>query len=62
MLDEYLEEVERNVLGDNVVLDDDVDEDMLENDVDDDIDMINPFNTFYELEDIDVKLDKELEY
>jgi hypothetical protein len=47
-------------VGDNVlVLDDDIDEDMLENDIDDDDYIINPFNsvskpdadTYIELED-----------
>ena len=50
------------MLGDNAVLDDDVDEDMLKNDIDDDIDIINPLNTFSKLEDIHVELDEELEY
>ena len=49
------------MLGDNAVLDDDVDEDMLKNDIDDNVDMINPFNTFSKLEDTDFELDKELE-
>jgi hypothetical protein len=36
-------------IGDNVsVLDDDIDEDMLENDIDDDDDSINPFNSVSE--------------
>ena len=61
VLDEELEEDEPNVLGDNVVPDDDVDEDMLEHDIDDDVDMANPFNTFSEPEDTYVELDKELE-
>ena len=59
--DEELEEYKPNVLEYNVVLDDSVDEDMLENDVDDDVDIVNPFNTFFELEDTYFELDKELE-
>jgi hypothetical protein len=47
VLDEELEEVEPNV-GDNV-LDDDIDDDMIGNDdIDDDVDMANPFNINYE--------------
>ena len=34
---------------------------MLENDIDDDVDMVNTFNTFSEPNDIDVELDEELE-
>ena len=58
VLDEEVEEVEPNVIGDNAILDDDVDEDMLENDIDDVVDMVNPFNTF-EPNDIDVEFDEE---
>ena len=58
MLDEELEEVEPNV-GDNAVLDDDVDEDMLKTDIDDDVDITNPFNIIYEPDDINVELDEE---
>jgi hypothetical protein len=52
---EELEEDQSNVLGDNAVLDDDVNEDMLKTDIDDNVDIINPLNTFSELEDIDVE-------
>ena len=31
------------------------------NHIDDDVDMVNPFNTFAELDDIDVEMDEELE-
>jgi hypothetical protein len=49
-------------IGDNVVLDDDVDEDMLENDIDDDDDIINPFNIVSEPDDdTDVELDEDQE-
>ena len=58
VLGEEPEEVEPNVLGENAILDDDVDEDMLENDIDDVVDMVNPFNTF-EPNDIDVEFDEE---
>jgi hypothetical protein len=45
-------------IGDNVpVLDDDIDEDMLENDIDDDDDIINPFNSVSERDvDTDIEL------
>jgi hypothetical protein len=44
------------------VLDDDIDEDMLENDIDDDDDIINPFNIFSEPDvDTDVELDDQEE-
>jgi hypothetical protein len=47
-------------VGDNAVLDDDVNEYMLENDIDEDDDNINPFNTIYEPDDdIDIELDEE---
>jgi hypothetical protein len=47
-------------VGDNAVLDDDVDEDMLENDIDDDDDIINPFNIISEPDDdTNVELDEE---
>ena len=52
--DQELEEDESNVMGHNAVLDDDVNEDMLENDIDDDVDITNPLNTFSKSEDIDV--------
>jgi hypothetical protein len=48
-------------VGDNApVLDDDIDEDMLENDIDEDDDIINPFNIVSE-PDVDtfVKLDDQ---
>ena len=61
VLDEEVEEVEPNVIGDNAILDDDVDEDMLENEIDNDVDMVICFNTFYELDDTDVELDEELQ-
>jgi hypothetical protein len=44
------------------VLDDDIDEDMLENDIDDDDDIINPFNIVSEPDvDTDVELDDQEE-
>ena len=47
-------------VGDNAVLDDDVDKNMLENDIDDDDDIVNPFNTISELDDdTDVEFDEE---
>jgi len=58
VLDEELEEVEPNV-GDNV-FDDYIDNDMIGNDdIDDDVNMANPFNINYELDDTDVELDEE---
>jgi hypothetical protein len=50
-------------VGDNApVLDDDIDEDMLENDIDDDDDIINPFNIVSEPDvDTDVELDDQEE-
>jgi hypothetical protein len=58
VLDEELEEVEPNV-GDNVI-DDDINDDMIGNDdIDDDVDMANPFNINSELDDTDVELDEE---
>jgi hypothetical protein len=33
--------------GEDAVLDDDVDEDMIKNDIDDDDDITNPFNILY---------------
>ena len=45
--DEEDEEDHDPGVGDNIaILDDDVDENMLENDIDDDDDIINPFNIF----------------
>ena len=38
---------------------DDVDEDMLENDIDGNVDMVNPFNTFSKPDDTNVELDEE---
>jgi hypothetical protein len=48
-------------VGDNIsILDDDVDENMLENDIDDDDDIINPFNIVSEpYDDTDVDFDIE---
>jgi hypothetical protein len=48
-------------IGDiNAVLDENVDENMLENDIDDDDDIVNPFNTIYEPnDDTYVKFDEE---
>jgi hypothetical protein len=48
-------------VGDNIsILDDDVDENMLENDIDDDDDIINPFNIVSELDDhTNVDFDEE---
>jgi hypothetical protein len=44
----------------NAVFDDDVDENMLENDIDDDDDIINPLNIVSEPDDdTDVEFDKE---
>ena len=50
-------------VGDNAtILDDDIDEYMLENDIDDDDDIINPFNIVYEPDvDTDVELDDQEE-
>jgi hypothetical protein len=45
--DEEDEEDHDPGIGDNAVLDDDVDENMLENDIDDDDDIVNPFNTCF---------------
>ena len=53
--DQEHEKVEPNV-GDNVVLEDDVDEDMLKNDIDDDADIVNPFHTIFEPDDTYVEL------
>ena len=60
MTDEEDEEHEPDV-GDNVpVLNDDIDEYMLENDIDDDDDIVNPFNTIYEPDDdTNVEFDEE---
>jgi hypothetical protein len=45
------------------VLDDDIDEDMLENDIDDDDDIINHFNSVSEPDaDIDIELDDQEEH
>jgi hypothetical protein len=45
------------------VLDDDIDEDMLENDIDDDDDIINPFNSVSEPDaDTDIELDDQEEH
>jgi hypothetical protein len=45
-----------------LVLDDDIDEDMLENEIDDDDDIINPFNIVSKpYVDTDVKLDDQEE-
>jgi hypothetical protein len=49
--DEEDEEDHDPGVGDNAVLDDDVDENMLENDIDDDDDIVNPFNTISEPDD-----------
>jgi hypothetical protein len=58
VLDEELEEVEPNV-GENV-LDDGIDDDMIGNDnIDDDVDMANPFNINFEPDDTNVELDEE---
>jgi hypothetical protein len=48
-------------VGDNIAIpDDDVDENMLENDIDDDDDIINPFNIVSEPDDdTDVEFDEE---
>jgi hypothetical protein len=48
-------------IGDNIAItDDDFDENMLENDIDDDDDIINPFNIVSELDDdTDVEFDEE---
>jgi hypothetical protein len=50
-------------IGENAVyLDDDVDENMLENDIDDDDDIVNPLNILFELnDDTDVEFDEEEE-
>jgi hypothetical protein len=60
--DEEDREDEQGV-GDNApILDDDIDEDMLENDIGDDDDIINPFNIVSGLDvDIDVGLDDQEE-
>jgi hypothetical protein len=58
--DEEDEEDHDPGVGDNAVLDDDVDENMLENDIDDDDDIVNPFNTVSEPDDdTDVEFDEE---
>jgi hypothetical protein len=59
--DEEYEEDHDLGIGDNIaILDDDVDENMLENDIDDDDDIINPFNIVYEPDDdTDVEFDEE---
>jgi hypothetical protein len=49
--DEEDEEDHDPGVGDNAVLDDDVDENMLENDIDDNDDIANPFNTISEPDD-----------
>jgi hypothetical protein len=47
-------------VGDNAILDNDVDENMLENDIDDDDDIVNPLNTISEPDDYtDVKFYEE---
>ena len=59
MTDEGYGEEESSV-GANAVIDDDVDEDMLKNDIDDDDDIVNPFNTIFESNgDRNVELDEE---
>ena len=62
MTDEEDREDEPSV-GDNApVLDYDIDEDMLRNDIDDDDDIINPFNIVSEPDvDIDINLDDKKE-
>jgi hypothetical protein len=59
--DEEDEEDHDPGIGDNIaILDDDVDENMLENDIDDDDDIINPFNIVSEPDDdTDVEFDEE---
>ena len=61
MTDEEDEEYHDLGVGDNIsILDDDVDENMLENDIDDDVDIINPFNIVSELDDdTNVEFDEE---
>ena len=62
MIDEEDGEDEQGI-GDNVVLDDDVDEDMLKNGIDDNDNIINPFNTISRLnDDIDVEFDDVCNY
>jgi hypothetical protein len=51
---EEVEEVQPDV-DDNVITNDI----MIENDIDDDVDMANPFNIDSKLDDIDVELDEE---
>jgi hypothetical protein len=60
-IDEEYEEDHDPGIGDNIaILDDDVDENMLENDIDDNDDIINPFNIVFESDDdIDVEFDEE---
>jgi hypothetical protein len=60
-IDEEDEEDHDPGVGDNIaILDDDVDENMLENDIDDDDDIVNPFNTVYEIDDdTNVEFDEE---
>jgi len=60
-IDEEYEEDQDLGIGDNISIpDDDVDENMLENDIDDDDDIINPFNIVLELDDdTDVEFDEE---
>jgi hypothetical protein len=54
------DEEDEPVVGDNAILDDDVDEDMLENDIDDDDDIVNPLSIIYEPnDDTYVELDEE---
>lgn len=58
LLDEELEEVKWNI-GDNV-LDVDNNDDMIGNEnIDDDVDMANPFNINSELDDTDFGLDEK---
>jgi hypothetical protein len=51
-------------IGDNAsILDDDIDEDMLENDIDDNDDTINPFNILSKPDaDTDVEFDDQEKY
>jgi hypothetical protein len=62
LTDEEDEEDHDLGVGDNIaIVDDDVDENMLKNDIDDDDDIINPFNNVSEPDDYtDVKFDEKI--
>jgi len=49
LLDEEVEEDERSDADDNILDDDIFDDDIIENDIDDDVDMANRLNVYFEI-------------